>query len=317
MFEWVDHINHLLSIPIYALIIPVEILLSHFNHWHFYSWKETAINVYLNLFAAGLDILMRGMAFGVLVFFSHHALAPHLPPVPYWALLFLCEDVLFWLEHYVDHHVRLFWAVHVTHHSSEEYNLTTGFRSSVLMPFYRYLYFIPLALLGFAPLDIFFIYAITQTYGILVHTQSIGRMWRWVEFIFVTPSHHRVHHASNIPYLDKNMGMVLIIWDRLFGTFTEELPGEVPVYGLTSPLKHPHHPVKIVTHEWQAIAKDLGRKTSLANKLRYLLRPPGWSHDGSTKTSDQLRADWEKKRAAASHNKAAGKPQRKQFQAEI
>ena len=132
-------------------------------------------------------------------------------------------------------------------------------------------------------------YALTQTYGILVHTQSIKKLPRWIEAVFVTPSHHRVHHASNVPYLDKNMGMVLIIWDRLFGTFTEEMPGEPPVFGLTRPLDHPNHPVEIVTHEWTAIAQDLRRKTSLRNKLRYLLMPPGWSHDGSTKTSRELR----------------------------
>lgn len=310
MFEWVDHINHWLSVPIYALIIPVEILLSHFNHWHFYSWKETAVNVYLNLFAAGLDLLMRGFAFGVLVFFAKYSFPVHLHPILYWAALFLCEDVLFWMEHYVDHHVRLFWAVHVTHHSSAEYNLTTGFRSSVLMPFYRYLYFIPLALLGFAPLDIFLMYAITQTYGILVHTQSIGKLPRWIEYIFVTPSHHRVHHASNIPYLDKNMGMCLIIWDRLFGTFTEEMQDEPPVFGLMTPIEDPHHPIKIVTHEWQAIGKDLARKTSFLNKLHYLFRAPGWSHDGSSVTSEALQQRYWIEKALSKQqkeNKAAKK----------
>jgi hypothetical protein len=99
-----------------------------------------------------------------------------------------------------------------------------------------------------------------------------------------------VHHASNIPYLDKNMGMVLIIWDRLFGTFAEERPDEPPVYGLTKPLADPHHPVKIVTHEWAELARDLSRDISWKNKLRYLFMPPGWSHDGSTKTSKELQA---------------------------
>lgn len=284
----------LFSIPIYLVLIPLEVILSHFHGWKFYGWKETLMNVYLNLTNAGIDILLRGFAFFILLFFYQFHPHIHWHPVVYWGLLFLMEDVLFWLEHYVDHNVRLFWAVHVTHHSSEEYNLTTGFRSSVFMPFYRYMYFIPLALIGFAPLDIFFMYAFTQTYGILVHTQYIKKLPSWIEYIFVTPSHHRVHHASNIPYLDKNMGMVLIIWDRLFGTFAPELPNEKPVYGLTKPLSQPHHPVKIIFHEWHSIAKDLRKKVSFKTKINYLLRPPGWSHDGSSKTAKQLRKEYNK-----------------------
>jgi sterol desaturase/sphingolipid hydroxylase (fatty acid hydroxylase superfamily) len=282
----------LLSIPIYAILIPLEILLSNFHGWKFYSVKETLMNIYLNLANAGIDLLLRGLALGVLVFFSQYSLGIEYHPVVYWFILFLAEDFLFWLEHYVDHSCRFFWAVHVTHHSSEEYNLTTGFRSSVLMPFYRYIYFIPLALMGFRPIDILFMYALTQTYGILVHTQYFSRFPRWVEYIFVTPSHHRVHHASNIPYLDKNMGMVLIIWDRIFGTFQKEIPGEVPVYGLVTPLKNPHHPVKIIFHEWQDIGRDLKKDTTLLNKLGYLFAPPGWSHDGSKLTARQLRKNW-------------------------
>lgn len=285
-----DQICVLFSLPIYLFFIPLEILLSHFNGWKLYSWKETAMNVYLNLLNFGVDLALRGFALFVLLFFFQYHLPIQWSPVWYWVGLFLLEDFLFWLEHFVDHHVRLFWAVHVTHHSSEEYNLTTGFRSSVFMPFYRYLYFIPLALLGFAPLDILFMYAITQLYGIFVHTQAIKKVPDWIGRILVTPAHHRVHHASNIPYLDKNMGMVLIIWDRIFGTFTDELPEEPVRYGLTKALERPHHPTHIVFHEWQAIGKDLKKRTSLRNKLKYLFMPPGWSHDGSTQTASQLRA---------------------------
>lgn len=293
MNDYYKHIFQLVAFPIYGIIIPLEILLSHFYGWKFYTWKQTAANVYLNLLNVGVDLLLRGVALGVLVFFAGFSIKNTLSPLPYWILLFLFEDLFFWLEHFVDHRVRLFWAVHVTHHSSEEFNLSTGFRSSVFMPFYRYLYFIPIVLLGFNPLDIFFMYAITQTYGTLVHTQSIKKFPRLIEAFFVTPSHHRVHHASNVPYLDKNMGMVLIIWDRIFGTFQREMVSEIPVFGLTKPLEYPNHPVKIVTHEWQAIAKDLRKNTSLKIKLKYLLMPPGWSHDGSSKTSKQLQVERE------------------------
>jgi sterol desaturase/sphingolipid hydroxylase (fatty acid hydroxylase superfamily) len=292
MSELHKQILLLLQIPIYAILIPLELLLSHVHNWKFYSWRETAMNIYITLLNAGVDLLLRGVSLFVLAFFYQYRLSLHLGPVAYWFILFLCEDFLFWTEHFVDHHVRFFWAVHVTHHSSEEFNLTTGFRSSVLMPFYRYIYFIPLALLGFAPVDIFFMYAITQTYGIMVHTQSIKKLPRWIEFILVTPSHHRVHHASNIPYLDKNMGMVLIIWDRIFGTFTEELPDEAPRYGLTKNLENPYHPVSIVTHEWKAIGKDLQQPIPWRTKIKYLFRPPGWRHDEYSATSKKLQREW-------------------------
>lgn len=281
------------SVPIYAIIIPLEILLSNFRRLHFYSWKETLVNIYLNLLNAGIDLLLRFfIAFALLSFFFQYHLDIHWHPVAYWLVLLFGEDLLFWTEHYVDHTVRLFWAVHVTHHSSPEYNLTTGFRSSVFMPLYKYLYFIPLVLLNFRPMDVVFMYAVTQIYGILVHTQAIKKLPRWVEYFFVTPSHHRVHHASNIPYLDRNMGMIFIIWDRIFGTFTEEMPEEVPYYGLTKPLEKPFHPVHIVTHEWEAIGRDLRKTNSLKTKLKYIFNPPGWSHDGSSKTSKELQRDW-------------------------
>lgn len=296
MSELQKNILLILSIPIYAILIPLELVLSHLHGWKFYSWKETAISIYLNLTNAGLDLLLRGFALFILLFFYQYHIVSSWQPVVYWTMLFFAEDVLFWLEHFVDHHVRFFWAVHVTHHSSEDYNLTTGFRSSVFMPFYRYLYFVPLALIGFKPIDILFMYALTQTYGILVHTQAIRKMPKWFEYIFVTPSHHRVHHASNIPYLDKNMGMVLIIWDRLFGTFANEIADEPPHYGLTKPLEKPHHPGHIIFHEWSAIGKDLKKHTSFANKIKCLLHPPGWSPDGSSMTSKQLQAIWREER---------------------
>lgn len=290
-----DKILLLFNVPIYAVLIPLEIVLSNFHHLRFYTTRETIVNIYLNLLNAGVDFVLRiFVSLSVLLFFYQYHIDIHLPAPVYWAVLVLLEDFLFWLEHFVDHNCRLFWAVHVTHHSSPEYNLSTGFRSSVFMPVYRFMYFIPLALLNFAPADIFFAYAITQSYGILVHTRSIKKLPWWVEYIFVTPSHHRVHHASNIPYLDKNMGMLLIIWDRMFGTFEEERPDEEPVYGLTKPIEHPWHPVHIVVHEWQAIGRDLARKTSFKNKLNYLFRPPGWSHDGSTQTSKQLQHKYRK-----------------------
>lgn len=280
----------LFSIPLYSILIGAELIMSHWKHLHYYTLAATLQNIYLTLLNAALDFLLRGLFYvSVLMYCYHHAWFDIDNPFLYWPLLFVLEDFFFYVEHRVDHFCRLFWAVHVTHHSSEEFNLTTGFRSSVLQPVYRFVYFIPLAFMGFHPMDIVFMYSLTQTYGILVHTQMIKKMPAWFETIFVSPSHHRVHHASNMVYLDKNMGMCLIIWDKLFGTFQPELD-EVPVvYGLNKPIPHPHHPVKMISHEWEAMIKDVKKKTGFKNKLKYIFMPPGWSHDGSSLTSAQLR----------------------------
>lgn len=283
-----------LSIPIYAVVIGIEILYSYLHHKKYYSSKGILANVYLTTLNFTLDILVRGICLGVLWYFFRFKIFEinvdeH--PVFYWSVLLVAQDFMFYWLHRVDHYCRLFWAVHVTHHSSEEFNLTVGFRSSVFQPLYRFVYFIPLSLIGFNPLDTMFMYAATQIYGILIHTKTVGKLG-FLEWFLSTPSHHRVHHGSNIKYLDKNMGMVFIIWDKLFGTFAEEK--EVVVYGLTTNI-NTYHPIKMVFHEWKNIFNDLKKKVSLKNKLMYVLGPPGWSHDGSTKTSSQLRAELEQK----------------------
>jgi len=290
-FQFAEKTLLAITTPVYIAIIGGEILLSHWQLKKYYTVKDTIINVYLSLLNGGIDLLFRAVYLFIVLqwFFNVRFFEPVINPLLYWLLLFIAEDFIFYIEHRVDHYCRLFWAVHVTHHSSGEFNLTTGFRSSVFQPLYRFIYFIPLTLLGFRPEDIVFMYSLTQIYGILAHTRYIQKMPAWFELFFVSPAHHRVHHASNILYLDKNMGMCLIIWDKMFGTFQTEVPGEPVRYGLTTPMADPHHPVKIIFHEWQNIARDLRKDISLSNKLKYIFMPPGWSHDGSSKTAKQLR----------------------------
>jgi sterol desaturase/sphingolipid hydroxylase (fatty acid hydroxylase superfamily) len=288
MNEFREELLIKLSIPIYAIVIGIEILYSYWHEKKYYSTKGLLANIYLTTLNFSLDILVRGVCLGVLWYFQRFEIAAidkSVYPVLYWTALLFAEDFLFYWMHRVDHYCRLFWAVHVTHHSSEEFNLTVGFRSSVFQPLYRFVYFIPLSLFGFDPLDVMFMYAATQIYGILIHTKTVGKLG-FLEWFLSTPSHHRVHHASNIKYLDKNMGMIFIIWDRIFGTFEEEK--EEVIYGLTTNLTS-YNPITMVFHEWHAILKDLKKETSLKNKLLYVFGPPGWSHDGSRKTSRQLR----------------------------
>jgi sterol desaturase/sphingolipid hydroxylase (fatty acid hydroxylase superfamily) len=280
----------LISTPLYAGIIVLELLLSHYQHRRLYSWKDTVTNLYLMLLNSGIDLLFRAVYMGLLMAAWEHRVLSISPTWVYWLVLLIAEDFIFYWLHRMEHHVRLFWAVHVTHHSSDHFNFTVGFRSSVLQPLYRFVFFLPLAWLGFKASDIILMFSATQIWGILVHTQLVGRLG-WLEKILVTPSHHRVHHASNPLYLDKNMGMFLIIWDKLFGTFQEEKSAEQyqPIrFGLTTPLQQ-KDAASLVLHEWQAIAKDLRRPLPWRTRLRYLLAAPGWSHDGSRYTSEQLR----------------------------
>jgi sterol desaturase/sphingolipid hydroxylase (fatty acid hydroxylase superfamily) len=293
MNSYREQLLYLLSTPLYLIVIGVELVLSNLHKQETYSKKDTIQNIYFMLLNAGIDLLFRAFYIGLFLtfFFDHRLLGPVTEPWIYWLLLILFEDFMYYWLHRVDHYCRLFWATHVTHHSSPKFNLTVGFRSSVMEPLYRFVYFIPIALCGFKPLDIAFVYSLTQIWGILVHTEKIKKLG-WLEYILVTPSHHRVHHGSNPKYLDKNMGMFLIIWDKLFGTFQPELPGHdyQPIrYGLTKPLDK-ETPITVVFHEWNSIWKDLTRKDlSPKQKWMYLFGPPGWSHDGSRLTSEQLR----------------------------
>jgi sterol desaturase/sphingolipid hydroxylase (fatty acid hydroxylase superfamily) len=281
----------LISTPLYLFIIGLELLLTNYGHKKVYTWKDTAVNVYLMVLNACIDIFVRGGYLLVLNYFFHYQFFSFTNAIVYWIMLLVLEDFMYYWLHRFDHEVRLFWAVHVTHHSSSQLNFSVGFRSSVLQPLYRFIYFIPLALLGFKPLDIVFIYSATQIWGIFVHTELINKMG-WLEHILVTPSHHRVHHASNPKYLDMNMGMFLIIWDKLFGTFQPELAADEyqPMkYGLTKSIEK-ETPFTIVFHEWSGIRKDLLRgDIGWKEKLLYVFGPPGWSHDGSRKTSQELR----------------------------
>lgn len=287
MYEFREALLILITTPIYAVVIGAEIFFSYYHKKNYYSVKGTLSNVYLTVLNMSLDILFRGVCLYVLNYFFQFKFVEIQNQFAYWALLLIGQDFMYYWLHRIDHYCRMFWAVHVTHHSSEEFNLSVGFRSSVFQPIYRFIFFIPLTLLGFRGIDIMFIYSATQIYGILIHTQSVGKLGV-LEYFLSTPSHHRVHHGSNVKYLDKNMGMLLIIWDKIFGTFEAE--DEKVVYGLTENLNS-YNPIKMVFHEWTNIFHDLKKPSSFKTKLMYVFGPPGWSHDGSKKTSRQMRAE--------------------------
>jgi sterol desaturase/sphingolipid hydroxylase (fatty acid hydroxylase superfamily) len=189
-----------------------------------------------------------------------------------WALAVLGVDFLFYWSHRVAHRVRLVWATHQAHHSSEYFNFATALRqkwnNSAELVFW-----LPLPLLGVPPALVFFGFSVNLVYQFFVHTERVGRLWWPVELVLNTPSHHRVHHGSDPEYLDRNYGGILIVWDRLFGSFQPEL--HRPTYGLTTPVGTTNL-LRLQTHEYAAIARDVRRAPTLREKLGYVFGPPGW-----------------------------------------
>jgi len=263
----------LVAAPIYSVAIAIELIVSNLRAKKVYTFKGVLENIYLSVINMGLDIIIRGAALLTLEVVYDWRVIHWTEGVVYWSALLIAEDFIYYWLHRIDHYCRLFWAVHVTHHSSEEFNLTVGFRSSVFQPLYRFIYFMPLALLGFRGIDIFLMYSVTQLYGILVHTQLIKKLG-FLEYILVTPSHHRVHHASNHQYLDRNFGTVFIFWDKLFGTFAPEM--EEVKYGLTKPVKDVD-PISLVTHEWKRLAEDVRQHRLWKDKIRSIIGRPSWT----------------------------------------
>ena len=278
------------SVPMFVIVILVEMFYSHRSELKLYRTGDVLKNLYFAIINIGLDLVMKVFSFIMLGWAYQYRIITIENVWLYWIALVLLQDFAYYVHHFVDHHCRFFWAVHRTHHSSELFNITTGFRSPVLQPLYRYFYFMPVALLGFEPLHIMFAYAATQIYGTLIHTQTIRRMGVF-EYFMVTPSHHRVHHGSNVAYLDRNMGMFLIVWDKLFGTFQKEKDAEPVRFGIVTPLteEQARHPMTTITHEFEAIWQDATQANlTPMQRLKYIFAAPGWSHDGSKMTSKQM-----------------------------
>jgi sterol desaturase/sphingolipid hydroxylase (fatty acid hydroxylase superfamily) len=216
----------------------------------------------------------------------------------YWfAIAFVIDDLRYYVFHRTAHRVRWFWASHVIHHSSQHYNLSTALRQTWTGFFsLGFLFALPLFLIGFHPLMVAFVAGINLIYQFWIHTEVIQRMPRWFEAVMNTPSHHRVHHATNPRYLDRNYAGVFIVWDRMFGTYTPERDDDRPRYGIVKDLGS-FNLIWAATHEWVGIARDVWTAPGLRAKLGYMVAPPGWSHDGSRDTSETIKARWEAKQA--------------------
>lgn len=212
-----------------------------------------------------------------------------------WALCIIGDDFNFYWHHRFSHTIRLLWAAHVPHHSSNNFNLAVSIRNGWFIAFYKPIFWLWLAAVGFEPVMIGYALVINSTYQYFLHTRKVKSLG-WLGKVFNNPYVHQVHHSSNLEYLDKNHGGIFMIWDHLFGTYQDVLPGVEPKYGI---LKDPktYNPIKLNTHEFQAIYKDVKQAKTLRDGWMYIFGPPGWCPNGTTQTAKQLQAELEMSKA--------------------
>ncbi|WP_294260641.1 sterol desaturase family protein [uncultured Sphingomonas sp.] len=277
------------AIPGFVVLVLIEMLIAKRRDATRYCPRDTLTSLFLGLGSTVAGVLAGGAVFG-LATWVHGFRLFDIRWAWYWFVLaFVLDDLAYYVFHRSAHRVRLFWASHVVHHSSQHYNLSTALRQTWTGFFsLGFLFRLPLFLVGFPPAMIFFVAGLNLVYQFWIHTETVGRMPRWFEAVMNTPSHHRVHHGANPRYLDRNYAGVFIVWDRLFGTFEPEDEGEHVRYGLVHDLGS-FNVLWAAFHEWAGIARDLWR-APWGSKLGYLLREPGWSHDGSRETSAMIRS---------------------------
>ena len=261
-------------------LAPVFLGFIAWEAWYFkrkgrsnYTWADTVSNATLALMHQASDAVAWLLTFGLFVALWRHRLFNI--PATWWSvvLLVVAQDFCYYWFHRTSHRVRWLWASHVTHHSSERLNLSTAFRQSLTYPISgMWLFWLPLAWIGFAPAHIVAVVAINLAFQFFVHTEAVGKLG-WLEQVFNTPSHHRVHHARNPQYLDRNYAGVFIVWDKLFGSFTPEDPDHPCVYGIVHPIRS-HNPITLTVHEWIAMLRDAARARGLRQRLVQLFGPP-------------------------------------------
>ena len=280
------------AIPFFVLLLIAEYAsYRHLDddHDHVgYDMRDTGTSLAMGL---GNVIINVGWKLVVVtVYAALYTLAPiKLDPANAltWLALFLADDFAYYWFHRVSHESRVFWASHVVHHSSQHYNLSTALRQT-WVPMTYFPFWLPLPLLGFPVWMVLLAQAWSLIYQFWIHTERIKQLPPWFERIFNTPSHHRVHHGSNHQYLDKNYGGILIVWDRIFGTWEPE--GERVRYGLTKQLET-FHPVRVAFHEYAALARDVRAARGWRTKALVLLRGPGWIPPPAPVTRDRPISD--------------------------
>ena len=280
------------AVPAFVLLVLIEMVWARRRAPGAYEPADTLVSLAFGLGSTVAGLLSAGLVVAVYFQVFEYRLLDIGWEWWVWPLCFVLDDLAYYCFHRAAHGVRWFWASHVNHHSSQHYNLSTALRQTwtgtIALGF---VFRLPLVLIGFHPAMIAFCAGLNLIYQFWFHTEAIRKCPRWFEAVMNTPSHHRVHHATNPVYLDRNYAGVFIVWDRLFGTFQLELDDERIHYGIVKQLGS-FNLIWSVFHEWIGIARDMV-SAPWQHKLSYLLREPGWSHDDSREGSDKIRARWE------------------------
>ncbi|MFE3228807.1 sterol desaturase family protein [Nocardia sp. NPDC059228] len=264
----------LYAIPVFLLCIAVEMASLRDADATGYLARDTRTSLSMGLGSIVSSFVFKTASLVVFVLMWTYLAPWHLPTGAWWSwvLLMVVLDLLYYLNHRFSHRVRIGWAAHQAHHSSEYFNFGTALRQK-WNPWSEVIFWAPLPLLGFAPWTIYIAFILNQIYQFFTHTETIGKLWAPIEFVFNTPSHHRVHHGRDPEYLDKNYAGILMIWDRMFGTFQPEM--HRPTYGLTKSVGT-YNLLKLQYHEYGNIVRDVRTADGYRNKLGYIFAPPGW-----------------------------------------
>ena len=279
------------SIPLFFILIGIEILAARILDRRVYRFADSFADLGCGMIEQLLGVFVKVALFAAYLWLYANARLFDLPEQSWvvFAACFLGVDFLYYWFHRKSHEIGAFWAAHSVHHQSEEYNLSVALRQGAFQSFFSWVFYLPLAVLGFPPVVFITCSALNTLYQFWIHTRLIGKLGP-LEWVFNTPSHHRVHHGRNPQYIDRNHAGVFIIWDRMFGSFVQETDEERIRYGIVKQLGT-FNLLHSVFHEWIGIFKDVWSAPWNA-KLGYIWRPPGWSHDGSRDTSEAIRARW-------------------------
>lgn len=290
-----------LAVPGFILLVLIEMIWAWKNRPDAYEPRDTMVSLSFGLGSTVAGALTAGVFLALYLWVWQFRLidfgAQWWTVWWAWPVCFVLDDLKYYWVHRFGHRVRWFWASHVNHHSSQHYNLSTALRQTWTGGLtLGFVFALPLVMLGFHPLMIAICAGFNLIYQFWIHTEAIGKLPRWFEAVMNTPSHHRVHHAINPRYLDRNFAGVFIVWDRIFGTFEEERPEEERIrYGIVKQLGS-FNLLWAVFHEWIGMLDDI-RRAPWRHKLSYLLREPGWSHDASRETSGMIRDRWQERRS--------------------
>lgn len=266
-----------LAIPAFILLLVVEAIVDAVMRRDLYEFRDTAASLSMGTGSVIIGLASKAMVFGIFTLVHRFAIFNIGYQWWAWVLIVFADDFSYYVFHRTSHECRLFWASHVIHHSSQRYNLGTALRQTWTGSLMSFVFWLWLPLVGFQPAMVMSMQAISLLYQFWIHTEVI----RWLgplEAVMNTPSHHRVHHATNARYLDRNHAGIFIIWDRLFGTFEPEDMQDKPVYGLTTNINS-YNPFCIAFHEWIDIWRDLRHAPTLHEKLKCVFGRPGRKYE--------------------------------------